>query len=251
MISELPKVQSVDKVELAVKALHQFIVEGNMEPGTELPPENVMAKQIGVSKFSMREALRVAQSQGLIEISQGRRTKVADVSIKPAAGIMNLIMRRSEHMLLELTEARKSLECEIVRFAAVRATDEQIAAMGKTIEDMRNHRHDIEYCVNKDIEFHDIMVQATNNRVFGIMLESLAELSRESRLETIRISGIEKPIVEHRAILQAIKARDPEKAATVSFGQLVESQSGTVLEPTFPAHFTALANIREFSADTA
>jgi len=208
----LPRVQTIDKVELAVEALHKFIVGGNMEPGAELPAENEMAKQIGVSKFSMREALRVAQSQGLIEISQGRRTKVADVSIKPAAGIMNLIMRRSKHMLLELTEARLSLECEIVRFAAIRATDKQIEAMAHTIEDLIDHRHDIEYCVNKDIEFHDIMVQATNNRVFGIMLESLAELSRESRLKTMRISGIDKPIAEHRAILEAIKARDPENA---------------------------------------
>jgi GntR family transcriptional repressor for pyruvate dehydrogenase complex len=160
---KLPKVQAIDKVELAVEALHKFIVEGNIEPGTDLPPENEMAKQIGVSKFSMREALRVAQSQGLIEISQGRRTKVADVSIKPAAGLMNLIMRRSKHMLLELTEARQSLECEIVRFAAIRATDKQIEAMAQTLEDLNNHRHDIEYCVDKDIEFHDIMVQATNN----------------------------------------------------------------------------------------
>lgn len=212
MKMKLPKVQAVDKVELAVEALHKFIVEGNMKPGTNLPPENEMAKQIGVSKFSMREALRVAQSQGLIEISQGRRTKVADVSIKPAAGVMNLMMRRSKHMLLELTEARQSLECEIVRFAAIRASDEQIEAMAQTIKDINDHRHDIEYCVNKDIEFHDIMAQATNNRVFGIMLESLAELSRASRLKTMRISGIDKPIIEHRAILSAIKARDPEEA---------------------------------------
>src|SRR5210317_754398 len=112
MKPELSRVQTIDQVELAVEALHNFTVEGNIEPGTDLPPENEMAKQIGVSKFSMREALRVAQSQGLIEISQGRRTKVADVSIKPAAGLMNLIMRRSKHMLLELTEARQSLECE-------------------------------------------------------------------------------------------------------------------------------------------
>jgi DNA-binding FadR family transcriptional regulator len=84
--------------------------------------------------------------------------------------------------------------------------------MAQTIEDLKNHRHDIVYCVNKDIEFHDILVQATNNRVFGVMLESLAELSRESRLKTMRMSGIDKPIAEHRAILEAIKARDPENA---------------------------------------
>lgn len=211
-MNQFLKVRPVDKVEQAVSVLQEYIIDGNLEPGTELPSESEMAKKIGVSKFSMREALRVAQAKGLVEISQGRRTKVADVSMKPAAGIMNLIMRRSKHLLLELTEARQSLEGNIVRFAALRANDEQIAAMEQTVEDLDTHRDDIEYCINKDIEFHDILVQSTNNRAFKLMLEPLVELSRESRLETMRISGIDKPIIEHRAIIEAIKARDTEKA---------------------------------------
>ena len=208
----LPRAQKVDKVEQAVAALQEYIVDGNLAPGTALPSESEMAKQIGVSKFSMREALRVAQSQGLLEISQGRRTKVADISIKPVAGIMGLLMKRSRHLLLELTEARQSLECAIVYFAAIRATEKQIDRMGQTIEALDANRENIAKCVDKDIEFHDIMAQATNNRVFEMLLKSLAELSRESRMETMRISGIDKPITEHRAILKAIKAHDPDLA---------------------------------------
>ena len=69
------------------------------------------------------------------------------------------------------------------------------------------------------------MVQATNNRVFGIMLESLAELSRESRQNTMRISGIDKPIAEHRAILEAIKAHDPKRAVKAMGAHLQTAES--------------------------
>ncbi len=94
------KVRLIDKVEQAVSVLQEYKIDGNLEPGTELPSESEMAPKIGVRKFSMRETLRVAQAKGLVEISQGRQTKVADVSMKPAAGIMNLIMRRSKHLIL-------------------------------------------------------------------------------------------------------------------------------------------------------
>lgn len=211
---QLTKAQPIDKVEQAVAALHEFIVEGGLEPGTVLPSESEMVEQIGVSKFSMREALRVAQSQGLVEISQGRRTRVADVSVKPAAGIMGLLLKRSKHLLLELTETRRSLEISMVQLAALRRTDEQVQAMEQTINELENHQDDIAYCVDKDIEFHEIMARATGNRVFEIIYDSMAELLRESRHETMRISGMGKPIHEHRQIVQAIREQAPEQAVS-------------------------------------
>lgn len=212
MKNKLSKVQSMDKVEQAVAALQNYIIEGGLKPGTELPSENEMANQIGVGKFSMREALRVAQSQGLIKISQGSRTRVAAISIKPAAGLMNLLMKRSKYLLLELTEARRSLEISIVRLAALRRTDEQVEAMARTIADMEANRDDLLFCVEKDIEFHEILAQATKNRVFEMINESIAEILRESRKETMRISGVETPIFEHHEILNAIKKKDPDRA---------------------------------------
>ncbi|MGI9538293.1 MAG: FadR/GntR family transcriptional regulator [Desulfocapsaceae bacterium] len=211
---QLSKAQPIDKVEQAVAALHEFIVEGGLEPGTVLPSESEMVEQIGVSKFSMREALRVAQSQGLIEISQGKRTRVADVSTKPAAGIMSLLMKRSKHLLLELTEARRSLEISIVQLAAMRRTDEQVEEMEKTINDMEANQEDVSFCVDKDIQFHEIMTKATGNRVYEVIYESLGELLRESRQKTFQISGVDKPIYEHRQIVQAIKEKDRKKAVS-------------------------------------
>jgi GntR family transcriptional repressor for pyruvate dehydrogenase complex len=215
MITEtrtLKRLKASDKVEQAVEALHEFIIQGDLAPGTELPPESEMAKQLGVSKFSMREALRVAQAQGLVEIVQGRRTTVAEVSVEPAAGIMNLIFRRSENALLDLTEARKCLECSIVRFAAVRAKNEHIQAMQATIQALREHQDDMEFCIDKDIEFHNVLLKASNNKVFEIMLAPLTELLKRSRLETLSMSGIAKAVDEHTAVLQALIQKDPDLA---------------------------------------
>jgi GntR family transcriptional repressor for pyruvate dehydrogenase complex len=210
----------VDKVAQALAALQEYIVDGELEPGTELPSESEMVQQIGVSKFVMREALRVAQSQGLIEISQGRRTRVADISIKPAACLMNLALKRSTDLLLELTEARRSLEISMVQLAATRRTGDQVEAMEETLRTMERHRDDLFLCVEKDIEFHELMAQATGNRVFEMIHESIAELLSESRRETMLRSGVNLPVAEHRRILDAIRDKDPQQAVAAMSAHL-------------------------------
>ncbi|MBT8346883.1 MAG: FadR family transcriptional regulator, partial [Desulfofustis sp.] len=217
---KLSKAKPVDKVEQALAALHEYIVDGELEPGTELPSESEMVEQIGVSKFVMREALRVAQSQGLVEISQGRRTRVADISIKPAAGLMNLALKRSNDLLLELTEARRTLEISMVQLAAKRRTDAQVKAMEETVAMMENHQGDLLLCVEKDIEFHEIMAQATGNRVFEMIHESIAELLSDSRRETMLRSGVDLPVAEHRRVLDAIREQDPEEAVAAMSAHL-------------------------------
>ena len=217
---KLSKAKPVDKVEQALAALHEYIVDGELGPGTLLPSESEMVEQIGVSKFVMREALRVAQSQGLVEISQGRRTRVADISIKPAAGLINLALKRSNNLLLELTEARRSLEISMVQLAATRRTDTQVEALEETVAMMESHQDDLLLCVEKDIEFHEIMAQATGNRVFEMIHESIAELLSESRRETMLRSGIDTPVAEHRRILEAIRDKDPEGAVAAMSAHL-------------------------------
>jgi GntR family transcriptional regulator, transcriptional repressor for pyruvate dehydrogenase complex len=201
-----------DKVVQAVEALHEYVLEGNLKPGIELPAESAMAKQLGVSRFSMREALRVAQSEGLVEISQGRRTRVASVSARPATRILNLILRRSEGPLLDLTEVRKCLESQIARLAAERAKAGDIDKMSQTIEAMKHDSKNLNICINHDLEFHKALVRSTSNMVFEIMLAPLAELLYQSRLQTLHFSGVQKACNEHTRILGAIKKKDPDLA---------------------------------------
>lgn len=211
-LTRLKPAKKILMVEHAILTLKEYIVDGNLSPGTELPTESEMAKEIGVSKFSMREALRVLQVLGLVDISQGRHTRVAMHSINPVITVLELTLRRSKVPDLMLIEARKSLEGHISRFAAMRADSSHIEGMRKTIEDIKNNRDDLEMCVEKDLEFHNILMKASKNVVFEIMLAPVMELLREQRMKTIKLRGVDPMIEYHTMVLDAIIEKDPEKA---------------------------------------
>ena len=78
---------------------------------------------------------------------------------------------------------------------------------------MRQNKNDLNLCVEKDVEFHNILVKASGNKVFEIMLAPLAELLKESRRETLRQNGLGRALETHEQILSAIIEKDAEKAA--------------------------------------
>lgn len=201
-----------EKVGKIIDALHDFIINGNLAPGTEIPPERALAQQLGVSRFSLREALRVAQMQGLLEISRGRRPRVAQPTADAAAKVMSLTLQRSEKPLLDLIVAREGLEVQIARLAALNAQPSHIETMRQTIDLIKQHKDDAEFCAEQDYEFHSILVKASSNMVFEIMLAPVAELLRKSRLETIKLRGIGRVIEGHEKILDAVSKKDPEGA---------------------------------------
>jgi len=208
-----------DKISHLIGVLQDYILNGDLKPGMEIPPERQMASELGVSRFSLREALRVVQVQGLIEISRGRRPRVAKSSAGAAAKVISLTLRRSEKALLDLIEARQSLECGIARFAALRAKPFHIKAMKETIADLKRNKGTLGVCVAKDVEFHSILVKASGNRVFEIMLAPLAELLRKSRTETMRLD-IDRAITGHESILSAVIGKDSDKAVQAMHNHL-------------------------------
>jgi GntR family transcriptional repressor for pyruvate dehydrogenase complex len=209
----LEAVSDSDKISSIVSILRDYIVAGNLEPGTELPAERSLAEQLGVSRFSLREALRVAQAQGLIEISRGRRPRVAKPGTAAASEVIGLAFERMGQAFEHLVEARQILECQIARLAATRASESHIATMQETIEQMVANKDDIATCGENDFRFHNALLEASGNVIFRIMLEPLAELLRKSRRETMLRRGVDRAISGHRKILAAVMEGDSDKAA--------------------------------------
>jgi DNA-binding FadR family transcriptional regulator len=209
-----------DKIEQIITVLQNYIIDGILKPGDAIPPERQLASQLGVSRFSLREALRVAQTQGLIEIKQGRRPRVAQPSADAAVEVISLTLRRTEKALLDLVEARQNLECGIAKLAAFRARPEHIEQMRKTIFEMKNNKTNLNVCVDSDIAFHDTLIKASSNSVFEIMLKPLTELLKDSRRKTLLANGIDKAIWAHEEILEAIEQRDGEKAVSLMASHL-------------------------------
>ncbi len=209
---KLSPVTDNDKIEQLICTLQDFIVNGDLKPGMELLPERQLAKQLRVSRFSLREALRVAQAQGLIEITRGRRPRVAKPTSAAASELIGLTLKRSEKTFMDLLEARQGLECQIAKLAATRANSSQIHRLKQTIQQIEKNRDDVSFCVERDVEFHRILVEASGNVVFEIMLEPLADLLRATRLETMRRKGVQRAISGHRKILKAVIEKDPDRA---------------------------------------
>lgn len=215
MVDTSPKmvpIQNQNKIEQIVSSLKKMIIDGGLKPGTSLPAERELSAQLGVSRFSLREAFQVAKSQGLITVSRGKRPQVADPSPNAVAEIMSVAIERATTSYLDLIEARECLECQIARFAAQRADASEIRMLEENLADLKKNQGSLSSCAEIDVRFHDLLVKASRNVVFEVMLTPLAQLLRESRQQTMRADGIVRAIRGHEKILNAVKARDPEGA---------------------------------------
>lgn len=210
---KLSPIDQSGRIEQIVKSLQEYIIDGNVKPGTDLEPERELASILRVSRFSLREALRVAQAQGLIEIQRGRRPRVAVPSADAAATVIGLTLRRTKSTFLQLVAARELLESEIANLAALNIKPPDIELMEKTIKEMEENSGNLALCADKDFDFHTILVKASGNVVFEIMLAPVAQLLRESRTKTLQLTGVNRAIEGHRLILQRLKERDGAGAA--------------------------------------
>jgi GntR family transcriptional regulator, transcriptional repressor for pyruvate dehydrogenase complex len=200
-------------IEQIVTSLHEYIVDGEAVPGTELPPERELARVLGVSRFSLREALRVAQAQGLLDIRRGRRPRVAVPSADAAAQVIRLTLRRTKSTFLQLAAAREALECQIARIAAATAGPADLRRMQDAIRSMEENSTDLEACAAMDVEFHSLILKASRNVVFEIMLSPVAALLKESRKRTLRLTGVRRAIEGHKLVLRSLQERDGDGAA--------------------------------------
>ena len=196
---------------MIIQTIHSYIIDGKLKPGAELPPERTFAEQMGVSRFSLREALRAAQVQGLIEIQQGKRPRVAEPTSNAAADVIALTLKRKKRTLLDLIEVRMAIETEVVKKAALKATDKDIRELEETIKNIKDHPDDHNFCIQEDIRFHDILMRVTENPIFPIMIGPLTELLKESRMKTIQ-SGVDHIVQGNSNVLKAIRDRDPDQA---------------------------------------
>lgn len=224
--------QTITAVDQVLSEISDFVLQEGVDPGAELPPEEVMATQLNVSKVTLRQALRLAQAQGLIEIRNGQRARVAKPSLKPLMDMMGITLRRMGQKEFEdLVKVREILEANIARDAAGSAKKEHIKAMEKTIGDMERNREDLIYCVNKDIEFHSILRKATGNRIFDVVLAPIAEILADSMQTTLGVGGIEAATEAHRWILDAVKQRDPDKAEAAMHKHMLRVRRYAKIKP--------------------
>ncbi|WP_026372967.1 FadR/GntR family transcriptional regulator [Agrococcus lahaulensis] len=199
----------------AVERLLDAIIEGRLTAGEQLPPEGQLAVEFGISRLTMREAVRLLQAQGVIVQVPGSRHLIAPVSEWTG---MDAVVRHARsagqrrQSSLELLEVRMMIETGAAELAAERRSDEHLAALEAALARMREHHGegDVDAFVEADLEFHDVVMRAADNRILVAALRPLTSMLAETRGETSAVEEIRAHAIEqHQAVLDAIRSGVP------------------------------------------
>lgn len=196
------------------RGLVEFILSGQVAPGSRMPSERALAEAFGVGRSAMREALKALSLIGLIEVRQGDGTylRKADSALLPELIEWGLLL--GEQRTLDLVEAGQEIEVVIAGLAARRRTDADIADLTEILERMRN-APSVPQFVEADVQFHLRMAEAAGNSALRDIHSSVQALLRTWIARVIEASGDSMPsFKEHVPILDAVIAGDPDAART-------------------------------------
>lgn len=194
--------------------LLQHILEADLQPGDRLPTEAELGRQFEVSRTVIREAVRSLAARGVVDARPGVGLSVARVDPSAASESLRLVVRGSSDLTYDrVHEVRRTLEIELARLAALRATDEDVAELTRIHAAQVASYDDIDKAAHLDVQFHRALAALTRNELFVIMVDSLSDVMLQVRLQAMPMPGDrERGFVEHQAILDAIAARDPVAA---------------------------------------
>ena len=187
-----------------------------LKPGDPLPPERELTESFGVGRSSIREALRMLESQGLITAASGGAFIVAS-AVNPLNSSLRLLFTLDDRAgLHDLFELRRIIECEAAALAAERRNDAQLEEMDGAIAEMEaslGAGGRSEQFIDADLRFHLAVAEATGNRMLLHSMQAVREVVRRALITVYFIpNSPESAVVEHRSVRGAVAAGDAHRA---------------------------------------
>ena len=208
--------------EEVARQIQNHIFE-NLKPGDVLPAERELAQKFGVSRSSVRDAIRSLELIGLLEPQQGRGTVVCEPTASAVAGPLTAIITQKRKLVSELLDFRKIIEPPLAARAALHATPEQIAEVKQTVERQAEKVRKGELAIEEDNQFHYQIATAADNSIVFRILDVLMDMLRETRQRSLQTSGRpQKSLAGHRRILAALEQRDAAASQSAMLRHLEE-----------------------------
>lgn len=185
--------------DVVFNTLRQAILRGELKPGERLM-EIALANRLGVSRTPVREAIRMLELEGLVNMIPRKGAQVAQIT---------------EQDLNDVLEVRLGLEELAVRFACERFTDEEIKELGLAVKEFEKKmkEDDLSAQAEADVKFHEIIYGATHNRRLVQIINNIREQMYRYRIEYLKDVESRKTLVkEHYEICDALNHRDAESA---------------------------------------
>jgi len=197
--------------------IRSSILNGDFTPGDKLPPERELAEMFGVSRPSVREALNMLASSGLVESYQGGGTVVKSLMESSGVNPLSEMIRIEGERALDVIEVRKGIEAWTAWYAAQRAMPEDLAKLESIIGEMGRNLEGLKPSEDLDANFHTVIARATGNVVWLHLMQSIFDAMKEFQKNVWRAvyltEGDQRMLFcHHQAIFEAIRDKNPERA---------------------------------------
>ncbi|WP_457553661.1 FadR/GntR family transcriptional regulator [Desulfobacula sp.] len=214
-------VKTIKKETLSEKIISEIknlIDSGQITPGSRLPSEREFAGMLGVSRPSLREALKALVVLGIIINKQGEGNFLSENNDKWPTEPLSLFFSLKKGALIDIIEARKGIEMHAVSLAAERRTMEDINAIKAILKKMRQSLNDYDAFLQYDMDFHLAISMATKNEIIIDLMEKIQKISFSTRNTVWQTAdhiefNIQSDLAKHEALMEFIVKGDAEKAS--------------------------------------
>jgi GntR family transcriptional regulator, transcriptional repressor for pyruvate dehydrogenase complex len=228
--------QRIKKVRIADTVVDQIISlveEGQLKPGDQLPSERELVNEFQVARPSIREALRILEYQGVIEVRPGKGAFVVGLGNGQANDEQRVQHWFREHAgeVLDILEVRANLEILAVGLAATKATTEQLDEIQAVVDEAQEAAAEglVDELVRLDREFHQKIASASGNSLLASLIEMLIDSMVNPRRSLMRLRArVRSSWNDHTAILEALRAHNADEAVAAMERHIVQVRSNII-----------------------
>jgi GntR family transcriptional repressor for pyruvate dehydrogenase complex len=215
LITPIKKTRVAEEVADRIRVL---MLDGTFPPGEPLPSERHLAERFGVSRGSIRDALRTLETIGLLETRHGQGTYPHELSVDRLVAPLASVMAYRSDLQDELLDVRRMFEPAVARVAAQRATEEDLADLQRILDTQRQKLKTGQSAIVEDTAFHAILARSTRNRVVMSIMATLNGLLVDSRTQSLQQKGRPARSIDgHEAVVAALRRRDAEGASQAMY----------------------------------
>jgi GntR family transcriptional repressor for pyruvate dehydrogenase complex len=207
----------------AMEAIKTMIVQGQLAAGQLLPSERELAVQLGISRPSLREAIRALTAMNILESRHGDGTFVTSLDPRLLIAPLNFVLQIDNSVILHLFEVRRILEGNAAALAAGRISKRELDELGRLMDEAyKVIDHEDEY-LQIDFRIHEVVIEAGGNPILTSVCASVATLALESRRRTASIPDIRRMAHRHHGeIVAALRTGDAVKSRDAMESHLVK-----------------------------
>ena len=202
----------------AILRIKEMILTGELAPGGRLPPEKELSERLGLSRSSLREAVKALEVIRVLDVRRGDGTYVTSLEPRLLLEAMSFVVDlHDDQSVLEIFAVRRILEPAAAALAARQAGEEAVAALRVAVDTV-DHASEVEGLVEHDLAFHRGIAEATGNSYLASLLDSLSSHTVRARIwrGITQENAVDRTLQEHHAILDAIAAGDADLASALT-----------------------------------